>query len=232
MFLFNRDKMKMPAPESALQGREAPPFQVPETHFVNGERIVPPYPDGTEIAMFAAGCFWGVEKTFWNVPGVVSTAVGYSGGYTPNPTYEEVCSGQTGHTEVVLVVFDPARVTYDALVKLFFESHDPTQGMRQGGDVGTQYRSALYVESDAQRPSGEGYLQRIAQGGRVPGDHHRGQRSRAVLLRRGLPPAVPAQGAQRLLRPERHGCGLRDSIQARNRGGGTGMSDQQKNDTI
>ena len=145
----------MPKPENALAGRPNPVFDIPETHAVLGTPIQPPFPDGLETAVFGLGCFWGAERLFWQTEGVYSTAVGYSGGYTPNPTYEEVCSGQTGHTEVVLVVFDPARVTYDALVKLFFESHDPTQGMRQGGDVGTQYRSALYVESDAQRASAE-----------------------------------------------------------------------------
>jgi peptide-methionine (S)-S-oxide reductase len=150
MFLFNRDKMDMPTPESALPGR-ATPLKVPEQHFVNGARIVPPYPDGTQLAMFAAGCFWGVEKTFWSVPGVVATAVGYAGGYTPNPTYEEVCSGRTGHAEVVRVVYDPERVSYEELLKHFWEEHDPTQGMRQGNDVGTQYRSAIYTYGDDQK---------------------------------------------------------------------------------
>ena len=144
MFLFNRGKQQMPTSESALAGRTTA-LTVPERHFVNGERITPPYPEGTELAMFGAGCFWGVEKTFWNVPGVVSTAVGYAGGFTPNPTYEEVCSGRTGHAEVVRVVFDPKRVSYEELLKHFWEEHDPTQGMRQGNDVGTQYRSAVYT---------------------------------------------------------------------------------------
>jgi peptide-methionine (S)-S-oxide reductase len=153
MFLLNR-KSTMPAPAEALSGR-AEPLRVPERHFVNGERIVPPYPDGTELAMFAAGCFWGVEKTFWQTPGVVSTAVGYAGGYTPNPTYEEVCSGRTGHAEVVRVVFDPSRISYEQLLKVFWEEHDPTQGMRQGNDVGTQYRSAIYTYSDEQRAAAE-----------------------------------------------------------------------------
>ena len=154
MFLFNRDKSKMPEPGSALPGRSTP-LKVPERHFVNGSRIVEPYPDGTELAMFAAGCFWGVEKTFWNVPGVVSTAVGYAGGYTPNPTYEEVCSGKTGHAEVVRVVYDPARVTYEELLKHFWEEHDPTQGMRQGADAGTQYRSAIYTYGPDQKRAAE-----------------------------------------------------------------------------
>jgi peptide-methionine (S)-S-oxide reductase len=154
MFLFNRDKTTMPTPESALPGR-ATPLAVPERHFVNGARIVEPYPDGTQLAMFAAGCFWGVEKTLWNVPGVVSTAVGYAGGYTPNPTYEEVCSGKTGHAEVVRVVYDPARISYEDLLKHFWEEHDPTQGMRQGNDTGTQYRSAIYTYSADQMRAAE-----------------------------------------------------------------------------
>jgi peptide-methionine (S)-S-oxide reductase len=153
MFLLNR-KSTMPAPDEALPGR-AEPLRVPERHFVNGERSVPPYPEGTELAMFAAGCFWGVEKTFWQTPGVVSTAVGYAGGYTPNPTYEEVCSGRTGHAEVVRVVFDPSRISYEQLLKVFWEEHDPTQGMRQGNDLGTQYRSAIYTYTDEQRAAAE-----------------------------------------------------------------------------
>ncbi|MDP8905213.1 MAG: peptide-methionine (S)-S-oxide reductase MsrA [Chloroflexota bacterium] len=154
MFLLNRHKLTMPAPAEALPGRSQP-LAVPERHFVNGARMTPPYPDGSEVAMFAAGCFWGVEKTFWQVPGVIVTAVGYAGGYTPNPTYEEVCSGQTGHAEVVRVVFDPQKVSYEELLKHFWEEHDPTQGMRQGNDVGTQYRSAIYTYSDEQKAEAE-----------------------------------------------------------------------------
>jgi peptide-methionine (S)-S-oxide reductase len=154
MSLLNRDKASMPTPESALPGRSTP-LAVPEHHFVNGERIVPPYPAGSELAMFAAGCFWGVEKTFWQTAGVISTAVGYAGGLSPNPTYEEVCSGRTGHAEVVRVVFDPARVSYEELLRVFWEEHDPTQGMRQGNDVGTQYRSAIFTNSDEQRHAAE-----------------------------------------------------------------------------
>ncbi len=154
MFLFKQRTSSMPTPEDSLPGREQR-LVVPERHFVNGARIVPPYPEGTDLAMFAAGCFWGVEKTFWQTPGVVSTAVGYAGGYTPNPTYDEVCSGQTGHSEVVRVVFDPARISYEELLKVFWEEHDPTQGMRQGNDVGTQYRSAIYIYSDEQRQAAE-----------------------------------------------------------------------------
>jgi peptide-methionine (S)-S-oxide reductase len=145
-----RKKAVMPRPEDALPGR-AEPLQVPATHFVSGHRIVPPFPDGTELALFGLGCFWGAERRFWQVPGVYSTAVGYTGGYTPNPTYEEVCSGLTGHNEVVRVIFDPVRVDYETLLKVFWESHDPTQGMRQGNDVGTQYRSGIYCYGDEQR---------------------------------------------------------------------------------
>jgi peptide-methionine (S)-S-oxide reductase len=154
MFLFNRRKSEMPSAEEALPGRSEA-MTVPESHFVNGQRIVPPYPEGSELAMFAAGCFWGVEKTFWQTPGVVSTAVGYAGGYTPNPSYQEVCSGQTGHAEAVLVVFDPQRTSYDDLLRVFWEEHDPTQGNRQGNDVGTQYRSAIYAYSDEQKTAAE-----------------------------------------------------------------------------
>jgi peptide-methionine (S)-S-oxide reductase len=123
---------------------------VPERHFVNGNLLSPPFPAGLQLAIFGMGCFWGAERLFWKLPGVYSTAAGYAGGFTPNPTYQEVCSGMTGHTEVVLVVYDPARIGYPELLKYFWESHDPTQGMRQGGDVGTQYRSAIYATDDAQ----------------------------------------------------------------------------------
>jgi peptide-methionine (S)-S-oxide reductase len=128
---------------------------VPATHAVNGNRILPPFPAGLRLALFGMGCFWGAERCFWQRRGVYSTAVGYAGGYTPNPTYEEVCSGQTGHAEVVRVVFDPAAVSYEALLRLFWEQHDPTQGMRQGNDVGTQYRSAIYCAGPAQRAAAE-----------------------------------------------------------------------------
>jgi peptide-methionine (S)-S-oxide reductase len=134
----------------ALPGRDHP-ILAPARHEVLGTPLQPPFPDGCETAVFGLGCFWGAERLFWQAPGVCTTAVGYAGGFTPNPTYEEVCSAQTGHTEAVLVVFDPARTTYDALLKLFWEGHDPTQGMRQGNDVGTQYRSAVYWTTDAQR---------------------------------------------------------------------------------
>ena len=143
-------KLEMPTRETALPGRAAR-MPVPAKHFVNGAPLSPPFPDGLELALFGMGCFWGAERKFWTMPGVVSTSVGYAAGLTPNPTYEEVCSARTGHNEVVRVVFDPAKVGYDALLKTFWESHDPTQGMRQGNDVGTQYRSGIYVYSPEQR---------------------------------------------------------------------------------
>jgi len=138
----------------ALPGRSAP-LRVPETHFVSGKRIVAPFPDGLAEALFGLGCFWGAEKLFWQLPGVYSTAVGYAGGVTPNPTYEEVCSGRTGHAEAVRVIFDPAVTSYEAMLRAFWEAHDPTQGMRQGNDVGTQYRSAIYVSNPEQRAAAE-----------------------------------------------------------------------------
>ncbi len=170
-FFTNPAKLRLPRPDEALKGR-ATKMPVPERHFVNGNRIVPPFPDGMQRAMFAMGCFWGAEKAFWKIPGVYSTAVGYAAGTTPNPTYEEVCSGMTGHAEVVLVVFDPARVSYEQLLKVFWESHDPTQGMRQGNDVGTQYRSGIYTYDDAQaaaaRSSKEMYDARLKAAGHEP----------------------------------------------------------------
>ena len=149
MFLFGK-KARMPAPGESLPGREQE-MPVPPKHYVNGNPLKPPFPAGHETAQFGLGCFWGAERKFWQTPGVFSTAVGYGGGSTPNPTYEEVCSGLTGHTELVLVVYDPARLPYERLLKVFWETHDPTQGMRQGNDVGTQYRSAIYTCSDAQQ---------------------------------------------------------------------------------
>ncbi len=154
MLLF-RKKTEMPTRDTALQGR-AQPIPTAKTHFVNGRALKGPYPDGMQTAVFGLGCFWGAERKFWQMgDGIWVTAVGYAGGLTPNPTYEEVCSGRTGHNEVVLVVFDPAKVSYEALLKTFWESHDPTQGMRQGNDVGTQYRSGIYVNSPEQRRAAE-----------------------------------------------------------------------------
>lgn len=161
----------LPSREEALPGRDTP-MPVPETHYVNRHPLLPPYPEAMELALFGLGCFWGAERRFWETPGVFVTAVGYAGGYTPNPTYEEVCTGQTGHNEVVRVVFDPQVVSYDTLLRLFWEAHDPTQGMRQGNDVGTQYRSGIYCYSDAQleaaRRSKAHYQERLAASGYGP----------------------------------------------------------------
>jgi peptide-methionine (S)-S-oxide reductase len=152
--MFGRKLLELPTAETALPGR-AHAIPTAEVHLVNGRPLKGPYPEGLETAVFAMGCFWGVERVFWQVPGVWVTAVGYVAGLTPNPTYEEVCSGRTGHTEAVLVVYDPKAVSYRDLLKVFWEGHDPTQGMRQGNDVGTQYRSGIYVSNDAQRADAE-----------------------------------------------------------------------------
>ena len=151
---FSKRKSQIPDQAEALPGREAA-VEVPARHAVKDAPLVPPFPDGLERAVFGMGCFWGAERKFWETEGVYTTAVGYAGGFTPNPTYEEVCSGRTGHTEVVLVVFDPAKVGYEQLLRVFWENHDPTQGMRQGNDVGTQYRSAIYAPSPAQLAAAE-----------------------------------------------------------------------------
>jgi peptide-methionine (S)-S-oxide reductase len=153
--LFSRQKTTMVTPDAALAGRDDRPFSVPSTHYVLSTPLDGPYPDGAETAYFGMGCFWGAERIFWQVEGVISTSVGYQGGITPNPTYEEVCSGLTGHAEVVKVVYDPKTVSYEELLRIFWESHDPTQGMRQGNDSGTQYRSAIYTTSDAQEKAAE-----------------------------------------------------------------------------
>jgi peptide-methionine (S)-S-oxide reductase len=151
---FMQSKSRMPTPEEALPGR-AEPMQVPERHHVNGNPLLPPFPQGMERALFGLGCFWGAERCFWQKEGVFTTAVGYAGGFTPNPSYEQVCTGLTGHNEVVLVVFDPAVIDFPQLLQLFWQSHDPTQGMRQGNDRGTQYRSGIYVYSEAQQQQAE-----------------------------------------------------------------------------
>ena len=165
---FSRHKTALISPEEALAGR-AEPIPTSTTHFVNGNPLKPPFPEGLEQAVFAMGCFWGAERVFWTAEGVYTTAVGYAGGTTPNPTYEEVCSARTNHAEAVLVVFDPRKTSYEAMLKLFWENHDPTQGMRQGNDVGTQYRSAIYVQGPEQeaaaRASREAFQQRLTAAG-------------------------------------------------------------------
>jgi peptide-methionine (S)-S-oxide reductase len=171
MWFFSSKPQTIPTPTEALPGRPDP-IVTPGIHTVLGTPIAGPWPDGTRTAVFGLGCFWGAEKAFWQVPGVVSTAVGYAGGHTPNPTYDEACSGRTGHAEVVQVAFDPSRVSYEALLKLFWEDHDPTQGMRQGNDAGTQYRSLILVADDAQRAAAEAsrdmYQERLAAAGYGP----------------------------------------------------------------
>src|ERR1700734_1751051 len=156
--MFGFRKSRRITAEQALPGRDTT-MPVPTRHEVLGTSLTPPYPDGTEVAEFALGCFWGAEKTFWQTPGVLSTSVGYAGGFTPNPSYEEVCSGHTGHAEAVRVVFDPKQVSYQQLLKAFWESHNPTQGMRQGHDIGTQYRSVIFYHGDAQREAAEASAQ-------------------------------------------------------------------------
>lgn len=167
IFGFNK-KVAMPSVSEALPGRSTP-LRVPAHHFVNGHPLKSPFPEGLQQAMFGLGCFWGAERKFWQIPGVYTTAVGYAAGYTPNPTYQEVCTGMTGHNEVVLVVFDPQQVSYETLLKVFWESHNPTQGMRQGNDVGTQYRSGIYTYTPEQQSlaiaSQQAYQQALKQAG-------------------------------------------------------------------
>jgi peptide-methionine (S)-S-oxide reductase len=167
--VFGKHKTNMVSAADALAGRAERPFTVPSRHDVLGTPLEPPFPDGYERAIFGMGCFWGAERKFWETGEVFTTAVGYAGGFTPNPTYEEVCSGRTGHAEVVLVVYNPARISYDELLRVFWENHDPTQGMKQGNDVGTQYRSAIYTTSDAQREAAiascERYQKQLEQAG-------------------------------------------------------------------
>ena len=188
MWPFMRDKLAVPQPEDCLPGRSQP-MPLPEQHFVNHHPLAGPYPAGMKKAVFGLGCFWGAERVFWQAPGVWVTAVGYAGGSTPNPTYEEVCSGRTGHTEAVLVVYDPKLTSYEALLKLFWESHDPTQGMRQGNDVGTQYRSAIYTFSPEQQAAAEASRKPSARKvSSVPG-------SSSVPVNTRLPPGPARLGA-------------------------------------
>ena len=204
---FSSKKLRMPRPDEALPGRPTA-MRVGEKHFVSGHRIVPPFPDGMQRAMFGMGCFWGAERKFWQTPRACTRPRSATpAASTPNPTYEEVCSGVTGHNEVVLVVYDPREVSYDQLLSAFWESHDPTQGMRQGNDAGTQYRSGIYAfdaGAEGRRRGVEGELRPAAGGGGLRADHHRDRRRARVLLRRGLPPAVPGQEPGRLLRAGRH----------------------------
>ena len=226
---FTSRKTEMPSPEAALAGRDRK-MPVPDAHFVNGNRLEPPFPDELEVAMFGMGCFWGAERKFWELKGVWSTSVGYAGGHTPNPTYEEVCTGLTGHNEVVRVVFDPETVDYCELLRCFWESHDPTQGMRQGNDVGTQYRSGIYAVSDAQQAAAAASRDAFRKTPRRVGiraHHDRDRRGAGVLLRRGLPPAVPREESVGVLRdwrdrrlvPGRRRRGLTGSGRVRLRGG-------------
>jgi len=166
--LWREKKTRLPTPDAALPGRSEP-MPVVSRHFVNGQPLTGPFPAGIRQAMFGLGCFWGAERRFWQLPGVFVTAVGYAGGYTPNPTYEEVCTGMTGHNEVVLVAYDPHKVRYEDLLRVFWESHDPTQGMRQGNDVGTQYRSGIYWFDEAQRDAAQASQQRYAEALRAAG---------------------------------------------------------------
>ena len=206
--LFSHEA-EMVSPDKALRGRAAR-MPVPAEHYVSGAGLEPPYPQGSRRAVFGMGCFWGAERKFWTLPGVVTTAVGYAGGYTPNPTYEEVCSGATGHAEVVLVVYDPARITYEELLRVFWENHDPTQGMRQGNDVGTQYRSAVFCESEEQRLAAD--ASRAAYTGALTAAGH----GPVTTEIREMPPFYFAEGYHQQYLAKNPGgyCGL----------GGTGVS--------
>ncbi len=220
-----RSKMTMVEPDRALPGRDTE-MPVPARHAVLRTPLKPPFPEGFEQAIVGMGCFWGAERVFWQAPGVYTTAVGYSGGITPNPTYEEVCSARTGHTEAVLVVFDPAKTSYEEILRLFWENHDPTQGMRQGNDVGTQYRSAIYWTTEEQHriaeASRDAFQERLRQAGYGEITTEIAQAGH-VLLRRGLPPAVPRQEPVGLLRARRHRRELsRGNRRERSRRGGRG----------
>ena len=198
------------------------PSPVPDRHVVLGTPLLPPFPEGVEYILLGMGCFWGAERLFWQLPGVYTTAVGYAGGSTPNATYREVCSGRTGHAEVVLVAFRPAELPLAELLRTFWEEHDPTQGMRQGNDVGTQYRSAIYYTTPEQREIVLALARRLPGGARREpprADHDRDRRGRPVLPGRGVPPAVPAEEPERLLRSRRHGRLLPDRRRRAGRSG-------------
>ena len=203
--MFNK-KTKMPNAAEALPGRVTP-IPTTELHFVNGRPLKGPWPDNLQTAMFGMGCFWGVERLFWQVPGVYVTAAGYAGGITPNPTYQETCTGLTGHNEVVLVVFDPAVISYGGLLTLFWEEHDPTQGMRQGNDIGTTYRSGIYTFTPEQKAAAEAESRGVPAGAYRGGtwqDHHGNSRGAGILLCGGLSSAVSGQESGWSLRPARH----------------------------
>jgi peptide-methionine (S)-S-oxide reductase len=203
-----RKKLEIPSAADALPGR-ASPIPTALSHFLNGNALKGPYPEGYAKAMFGMGCFWGAERKFWELgEGIHVTAVGYAAGHTPNPTYQEVCTGRTGHNEVVLVVYDPAKISYERLLQTFWESHDPTQGMRQGNDVGTQYRSGIYVFDAAQRQAAEASKAMYEKALKERSDLDRDSRRADVLLRRGLSPAISCQEPGRLLRSGRHRCEL------------------------
>ena len=207
MLFGSRAKTTLPTADDALPGRPRRLFTVPTTHAVLGTPLEGPWPDGTEVLYVAMGCFWGVERIFWKLPGVVTTAAGYQGGYTENPTYEETCTGRTGHAETVLVAYDPTVTSPELLLKAFWENHDPTTRNRQGNDIGTAYRSAIFWTTPGQEAAARttrAAFQDVLTAGRSRRDHDGpgpGQRGGPVLVRRGLPPAVPAQEPQRLLQP-------------------------------
>ena len=198
--LFMRKSTALPSAAEALPGR-ATPIPTAKRHFVNGRQLQPPYPEGLEQAVFGLGCFWGAERKFWELgDGIFTTAVGYAGGHTPNPTYEEACSGRTGHTEVVLVVFDPKKVSYEKLLKTFWENHNPTQGMRQGNDVGTQYRSAIYTFGDAQRKAADESKAMYQKALAAKGARRHHHRDRSLRLRSISPRTITSNISPRIRR--------------------------------